>query len=157
MDKNTEALQMINEFFSSNEIEMTEEVKTALQNVFDENDFDGDLDDPINIYFKSNKEDYLNDTKCSVTLDIELNKLSSGTIFSHYNYLGKTKVSYSENIILEENGDVLERISEIAESKASFNENEFNILVIEQVSFLDGELTRTPRLYIYIPFEEVGD
>lgn len=157
MDKNTEALQMINEFFSSNKIEMTEEVKTALQNVFEENDFDGDLDDPINIYFKNNKEDYLNDTKCSVTLDIELNKLSSGTIFSHYNYLGKTKVSYSENIILEENGDVLERISEIAESKASFNENEFNILVIEQVSFLDGELARTPRLYIYIPFEEAGD
>lgn len=156
--KNQEAFQMLHNLFTSNNIKIPEIVNEKIVAAFEENDFDGELDDPINIYFRANENDFIEDVKTSTTIDIELGKLSSGTIFSHYNYYGNTKVSYSEQILLENNGQIIEEISNIPEkAKTSFNVNDWAVLVIEEVSFLDGELSRIPRLYIYCPEQESGE
>lgn len=144
------------EFLSKNNIELPIDVKNALNDVFDENDFTSDEEDVINIYFKEDLEDFQTDTVLLTQLNVQIKGgNSSGEILDKYTYYGNliTENAFYENIGLYD-GETLVRqhsLIEPTDTNKLEDPNDYCILVIEEQEFHMGEYTVIPRLYIYIP------
>ncbi len=144
------------EFLEKNNINMPDDVKTALNDVFDENDFTSDEDDVINIYFKEDLEDFLTETALLTQLNIQVKGgNSSGEVLDKYTYFGNliTENAYYENIGFYDGETLIKQHSliEATDTNRLEDPNSFCIVVIEEQEFHMGEYTVIPRLYIYIP------
>ena len=143
-------------FLEKNNIELPFNVKDALNDAFDENDFTSDEDDIINIYFKEDLEDFLTDTLLLTQLNIQVaGGNSSGDVLDKYTYYGNliTANAFYENIGFYNGEELVKQHSliEATDTNKLENPNDFCIVVIEEQEFHMGEYTVIPRLYVYIP------
>ena len=149
------------EFLQKNNIQLPIDVKNALNDVFDENDFTSDEEDIINIYFKEDLEDFLTDTLLITQLNIQVKGgNSSGEVLDKYSYYGvlNTDNAFYENIGFYDGETLIKQHSLIEPTDTNKLEdpNDYCIVVIEEQEFHMGEYTVIPRLYIYIPTSGEG-
>jgi hypothetical protein len=147
---NKEKLERTLLFFKDNNIELPIDVKNAIEDVFSENDNVNDVD----IYFKEDVETLENDITISTEIDVYLDKQSSGTYHNIFTYYGEVEYSVSEFVKLYKSDDqILENITDIDNSSrlSKINQESYAVILIEFISWGEGNLEKKPRLFIYCP------
>lgn len=153
------------DFFKNNGIQLPIPVDNALCDVFDENDFTESADDEtvINIYFKEDLESFLDETKIINQLNTQVNGgNSSGLILEKYDYYDqnvlRTAGAEYHNFGLYSGEDMIKQLLLVEPKNTNTIDNpvDWCICVIEETEFNHGELTITPRLYIYCPLSGEG-
>lgn len=146
-----EKFQATIDYFEEMNIQLPTEVRNAVEDVFNEND---DIDS-VEIYHKEDLEILQSDLKLKNNVILELGKMHHGTVNNVWTYYGGASFSLSEKILLlKENGDIEEEISNIENDAATIIDNptEYSVILHEVVDWdIDGDITRVMKLYIYCP------
>jgi hypothetical protein len=151
----TEKHQKVLEFFNSNGVELPIDVANAIEDVFNENENIENVD----IYFREDIDALETDLIIVNEVDAYLGIPSTGSIQNTFTYYGEIDYSVSEFVALyKDNGEIIEDITNInnQESPTKINPDLYAVVLIENVEWSEGNITRTPKLYIYCP-EEAGE
>lgn len=152
------------EFFKANGIVLDTKVDNALCDVFDENDFNPTAkDESINIYFKEDIEDFLNDTAIITQINTQVTGgNSSGLVLEKFDYydqnLLRTSGAETHNYGLYDGESLVKQLLLIEPKNTNIIDNpvDWCICVIEETEFNHGQVTVTPRAYIYCPLSGEG-
>lgn len=154
-----EKLKQIQEFFKDNGIEPSTEVSNAIADVFSEND--ESLIDQVNIYYRSDLEEFCKDMTLQMQTIARLNGPSEGQAHSVYTYFGEMEISLSESVRLYNNinGEdrLIEEITNIDNSEIMtkvLNPNSFIITLLETTTWSDNQYQIVRDLKIYCPVDE---
>ena len=146
-----EKLKKIKDYFSQNDVNLPIDVNNALEDVFNEND---EIEDG-EVYFKEDAELFEDDLILANELNVDYKGPSKGSINNVFTYYGEVDFSLSEFVSLVDGDKVIEEITRIdqLDRPSQLNAEMFAIVLIEKVSWQDGELERVPHLYIYCPYD----
>jgi len=147
--------EKILKFFSESKIELPIDVANSIEDVFNENE---NIDDAV-IYFREDLNELEADLIIVNEVDAYLDKPSSGSIQNTFTYYGDIDYSVSEFVSLYgEKERVVEIITAInnQELPSRIKPDSYAVILIENVEWGEGKITRKPILYIYCP-EEAGD
>lgn len=154
-----EKLKQIQEFFKENGLEPSIEVSNALGDVFSEND--EDTIDQVNIYYRSDLEEFCKDMTLQMQAIIRLNGPSEGQCHSVYTYFGEMEISLSEFVKLYNNinGEdrLIEDITNIDNSGVMtkvLNPDSFIVTLLETTTWENNQYRVIRDLKIYCPVDE---
>jgi hypothetical protein len=157
MTKENENLRTnIIEFFKSNDIHLETNILGALDQVFEEFEFIAPDGDDAVIYMKEDITDFQEDLTFVNAYNIKINGISSGIYHATYTYTGDVDYVVNEKTDLMYNDEVVENLLDFNYNNKTTikNPNEWIIVVVETIQWMDGEYTRIPKLHIYCPFAE---
>ena len=146
------------EFFKSNDVTMETNILGALDQVFEEFEFISPDGDDAVIYMKDDILDFQEDTTFINAYNIKVDGISSGIYHATYTYTGEVDYIVNEKTDLMYKDEVIETLVDFQYSTKSQikNPNDWVIVVVETMQWMDGQYTRIPKLHIYCPFKEKG-
>ena len=145
--------QLLN-LFKEDKIELDPEISDVIDEVFDEFDLANGEEDSVNIYFKEDKDVFERDLTINNNYQIKVNGLSSGVYTATYTFIDNLDYAMNEKTILVYDNTLVETLVDFTNKDARTmirDENEWCIVVTERICWENGEYTRIPRLYIYVP------
>lgn len=138
-------------FFEEMNVILPTEVHNSIEDAFEMSD---DIES-IDIYFLQDQEAFTKDLILTNEVKAYLDKPSEGNTVNVFTLSGEVEYSLSEYVVLyDSNNEEVERITNIDRSNTPtkiLNNKKYIITMIEEVSWKDGEIDYTPRLYIYCP------
>jgi hypothetical protein len=146
---NQEKLKKILDFFKENKVELPIDVNNALEDVFNENK---EIDE-VNIYFKEDADLFEDDLILTNNVVADLKNPSSGSVNNVFTYYGEVDFSLSEFVRLVDGEEVVEEITSIdrLDNPSKLNRESYAVILVENVKWEKGEVTRKPNLSIYCP------
>jgi high-affinity Fe2+/Pb2+ permease len=150
--------QKIMKYFEDKGIKIPGQVESAINQVFQENNFPSDEEGVLNIYGKSDLESFETDTMLLTQLNVQVKGgNSAGDILSKYTYYGTldTKDAFQEDIGLYDGEELIDQVRLQKASKTNHleNPNDWAVFLIEEKVFEMGSYEVTPRIYIYAPVD----
>jgi len=147
--------QVIN-YFTSNNIEIPEDILAHINTVFEE--FEFNQEDSVNIYFQEDLELFESDLTINNTNNIHIDGPSNGIYTGSYTYTENIEYIINEKTDLYAGEEVIETLVEIVSEERSIitSPADWAVVVLETITYGEGEFTRIPRLYIYSPNEGAG-
>ena len=145
--------QLLN-LFKEDKIDLDPEVVDVFNEVFDEFELANGEEDSINVYYKEDKEVFESDLTINNNYQIKVNGLSSGVYTATYTFIDNLEYAMNEKTDLVYDDTVIETLVDFVNKDARTmirDENEWCIVVTERITLENGEYTRIPRLYIYVP------
>lgn len=146
-----EKLTKIFEFFSEEDITLPIDVKNSIEDVFNENN---NIEE-VNIYFKEDVDLFESDITLTKSVNVHLEGNNDGQSVNVFSYYGGENIEYSvsEFVKLYDKGQIIEDITDIDlnKSRTRVNPETYAVVLIENVSWSVGVLSRHPKLYIYCP------
>lgn len=147
-------------YFSDRNIELPVAVQNAINDAFDEHDFDHNYpdDDAVSIYSKTDIDEFEGDTNVFTEIEVQVgNGYSSGDIINKYSLYGTLSIAgaYTEYINLYNGDELIDNVKSIEKSRNNKLEdpNDFCVILLEEEIFGEGNFEAIPRLYIYVPKE----
>ena len=144
------------DYFTSNKIEVPEEIQKHIDSVF--NEFEFDQEDSVNIYFQEDLELFESDLTVNNINNVHIDGVSNGVYTGTYTYTENIEYIINEKTELYSGNEAIETLVDIASDERSTIESpaDWAVVVLETITYGDGEFTRIPRLYIYSPNEGAG-
>lgn len=147
-------------YFEERNIEIPIPVKNAIEDVFDENDFNHEYpdDDAVSLYSKNDIDEFEADTCVFTELEIQVGEgYSSGDVINKFTYYGElsTANAYTEYINLYNGEELVNEVKKIEKTSNNklINPDDFCVIVLEEQIFRYGEFESIPRVFIYVPKE----
>ena len=150
--------QLLN-LFKEDKIDLDPEVVDVFNEVFDEFELANGEEDSINIYYKEDKILFESDLTINNNYQIRINGLSSGIYTATYTFIDNLEYAMNEKTELIYDDSVVETLVDFTNKDAKTiikDENEWCIVVTETICWENGEYTRIPKLYIYVPVNMSG-
>lgn len=153
-----EKFDLIIQYFNDLDIALPTEVKNAIEDVFNENDFI----DSVDCYHKNDLEAFQKDMTIKNEVKMFINGQNIGHTTNVFTYYGSLTYGLSEAINLyDENGQVLEDISNFDNPDETVVDipNDYCVVVLERVDWDSDkkEFSRKPHMYIYCPESDEAD
>lgn len=155
LEENINLKNNLNKFFEDGNIEIADDVKEALEEVFSEFEFISLENDDVSIYFKDDLEEFESDLTLTNVLAIPVDGISSGVWNSTYTYYGDVNYVVNEKTDLVYQNKTVETLTDFGyENKTEVvDPNKWVITVLEKIDWHDGDYARVPKLYIYCPLK----
>lgn len=145
-------------YFNDLRINLPTEVKNSLEDVFQEND----NIESVEVYHPEDRDAFQSDLKLFNDVTLSMAGTNEGSIMNVWTYYGDVQFSLTEKtVLLDENGELLETISDLdnSDTPSILNSSEdFAIILLEKTQWKSSEkerkFERHPCLYIYCPFSD---
>lgn len=142
-------------YFNEEHIEVNDEIKQCLDDVFEQFEFISHEDDDVNIYMLDDVVDFESDLTMHNAFNIVVDGISSGVYQSSYTFYGDIEYVTNETTDLMYKNEVVEKLLDFnynSQTKIK-NEKDWVITVVETIRWQNGDYTRIPKLYIYCPYK----
>lgn len=145
----------LDNYFADNKINVEESIKSAFEEVFSEFEFISLDNADIALYFKEDADEFEKDLTLNNFYAIQIDGISGGQWSSTYTYIDNI-----DNYVVNERTDlcfqntVIETLTDFQYDATTkiHDRNEWCITVLEKITWTNGNYTRIPTLYIYVPF-----
>lgn len=145
-------------YFNDLRITLPTEVKNSLEDVFQEND----NIESVEVYHPEDRDAFQTDLRLFNNVTLSMTGTNEGSVMNVWTYYGDVQFSLTEKTVLvDENGELLETISELdnSEMPSVLNSPEdFAIILLEKTEWKGSDkekkFERHPSLYIYCPLSD---
>ena len=141
-----EALELIHAKVPS----IPDKVYNAIDDAFEEVDFDESISDSVNVYGSDEFALLLSDIDIHTYLEVSVNSLSNGDVSRKYTYYGKMDAKYDEDIRLVDGTDVM-NLSKTSVGNNNVDRSQWLVVVVSTNKFYLGKMNTINRIYIYVP------
>jgi len=154
-NENINLKKQLLDYLSKNNIVIPDDILAHIDKVFEDFEFDDTDDEAVNIYFKEDSELFENDLTITNVNAINITGPSTGTYKGTYTYTENLDYIINEKTDLMFNGEIVETLVDIHSDERTLLDSEVDwaVVVVETINYGEGDYTRTPKLYVYIPVE----
>lgn len=152
--ENEQLKQQTLDLFMTNNIEIDSDITDVFNEVFEDFELATGADDSVNIYFKEDLKSFENDMTINNCFQIKVNGISSGVYTATYTYVDNIEYLMNERTDLLYNATVVEKLVEFVDKDRTSivkDPEEWCIVVTETITWENGEYSRVPKLFIYVP------